>query len=94
MATIYGVGGSIATAQVTVAATATLIAAARPDRQQITVVNGSTVKVYVGGSAVTTGTGVELYGAEGASLSLGYTGPIYGIVATGTEAVSVVEVYG
>ena len=87
--------GKIATAQVTVATTAggTLIAAARPGRNAITVVNEGTTVVRLGTEGVTTATGALLPGVAGASFTLPFQGDLYGIVAAGTQLVSVVETY-
>jgi hypothetical protein len=85
--------GSIQTGQATVAATATLICAGLYGRGSVTIVNNGTVDVFIGGSAVTTGTGVLLPGTKGASLKLDTDADVYGIVGTGTQAVSYVETY-
>ena len=85
---------NFAPSQVSVAATATLIVAARSGRLTITVTNMSTTAVYLGGtSGVTTGTGLLLPGTVGATITLAYSGALYGIVATGTENVNAYELY-
>lgn len=92
-------GGAAATftpAQVSVATSATLIAAARtvaPARKLLIVVNTTTTAVYVGGSGVTTSTGLLLPGVVGASLTVPYTGALYGIVASGSATVTEAETY-
>lgn len=79
-----------ATGQVSVASTATLIIAAG-NRQGVLITNpSSTVTVYIGGSGVTTGNGQELL--PGNSITLPVVSAVYGIVATGTQVVSYVEV--
>jgi len=85
--------GTLATGQVSVGATATAIAAARAGRHQITVTNDSTTDVFLGGLGVTASTGVMLPGTKGASVTLPFTGALYGIVASGTETVSFTELY-
>lgn len=83
--------GGFNTNQATVGTTATVIAAARPGRKTITIVNGGTTDVYVGGASVTTSTGVLLTGTKGAGFTVDTEGPVYGIVASGTQAVSYLE---
>lgn len=82
---------AIAPSQVTVAATATQIAAARIGRTAITIENTGTVAVYIGNSNVTTTTGMLLPGVVGASITIAFSGAVYGIAATGTEPVTVLE---
>lgn len=84
-------GGSLnATGQVSVANTATQIIAANT-RQGVLITNpSSTVTVYIGGSGVTTGNGQELL--PGCSLTLPIVSAVYGIVATGSQTVSYVEI--
>ena len=84
--------------QVSVGATSTLIAAARTGvsgtgRVAITVVNAGTTPVYLGGSGVTTSTGALLPGVLGATVTINTTAAIYGIVTTGSEAVTEFETY-
>lgn len=81
----------LATSQVTIAATATsILAAAGQTRRKVTLVNHGTTAVYIGNSSsVSTTTGVLLNGAAGATLTLEYSGALYGIVAAGTQAISV-----
>ncbi len=84
---------TIATNQATVATTATLIAAARTGRVSITIINGGTTDVLVGGSGVTTANGLLLTGTKGASVTINTSAAVYGIVGTGTQAVSYLEAY-
>jgi hypothetical protein len=87
---LLNTGGLLnATGQVAVALTATQIIAANT-RQGLLITNPSTVTVFVGGSGVTASTGQELL--AGQSLSLPVTSAVYGIVATGTQTVSYLEV--
>lgn len=85
--------GNLATAQVSVGTTAGLIAAGRTARQTVTVVNTSTTDIYIGGSGVTTSSGLLLPGVKGASLTLAFTGALYGVVASGTATVTEAETY-
>jgi hypothetical protein len=84
----------IATGQVTVEDTATLIVAARHNRRAVLVINEGSTDVRVGVVDVDTATGALLTGVKGASVSIPTTAAVYGIVASGTQAVSYVEVYG
>ena len=80
-----------ATGQVSITNAATQIIAANSARSGVLITNPSTtVTVYVGLSGVTTSTGAIL--SPGASLTLPVTSAIYGIVATGSQTVSYVEV--
>lgn len=91
---LAGAGG-LATAQVTVVSTAggTLVAAARAGRRSVTVTNNGTIAVSLGGSGVTTSTGVVLPGVVGASVTFLFSGNLYGIAASATDSVSVAELY-
>ncbi len=83
-------GGINATGQVSVGSSATQIIAANT-RQAVLITNPSTtVTVYIGGSGVTTGNGQELL--PGTSITLPVVSAVYGIVATGSQTVSYVEV--
>lgn len=85
--------GNIATAQVTVGITATLIVAARTNRISATVVQTGTVVVYMGGANVTVLNGVPLGNTQYSTFTFQGGAAIYGIVATGTQTVAVVENY-
>lgn len=84
---------NLITNQVTVSTTATLLLASRPGRRQAVLVQLGTTDVFIGGSAVTTTTGVLLTGTKGATLTIETTGAIYGIVGAATQAVSVAETF-
>jgi hypothetical protein len=81
--------------QVTVASTTTLLAAARlvptAPRFRLTIVNHGTTAVFVGPSGVTASTGQLLAGVAGQALTYQFTGALYGITASGTQVVSVME---
>jgi hypothetical protein len=87
--------GGFDTSQVTVQSSgATLIAARRPGRNAITIINRGTVPVEIGNSsAVTTGAGAELPGVAGASLTIPTQAEVWGIAESATQSVSVVETY-
>jgi hypothetical protein len=89
--TTQAVGETVVSGQVTVGATATQIAHARPGRRSILIVNEGTTAVRIGPPGVTTGNGVLLPGAVGASIRLEGGGAVYGIVASGSQAVSFIE---
>lgn len=93
LATIPLGGGSLATGQVSVGTTATLIAPARAGRQSLLIVNEGTTVVRVGTASVATGTGAYLAGTAGQTLRMDTSGAVYGIVGSGTQTVSFVEIY-
>ena len=83
----------LTTTQVTVAATATLISAANPNRKFIEITNIGAQSVFLGASNVTTTTGHSI-GATTGSVTLSgvvSTAAIYGIVAATTSIVTVLE---
>lgn len=84
---------NIATAQVSVGATATLIAALRSGRRSITIEQLGTTAVYIGGASVTTSNGILLPGTAGSSVTLNTTAAIFGITASGSQSVAEVETY-
>ena len=84
---------NLATAQVSVAATATLIVAARTGRKEVTIVNHGATAVYLGPSGVATTTGQLLAGVAGEGITYSGGAAVYGIAATGSQTVSVAEVY-
>jgi type II secretory pathway component PulC len=86
--------GNLAAAPVTVGATATLIAAARAGRQTVTVTNeGTTAIRYSSNASMTSAQGALLPGVLGASVTLNFQGALYGITASGSQQVSVSELY-
>ena len=83
---------SFNTNQVTVLATATLIVGSNTGRKATVITNLGTTAVYLGpNSGVTTANGQLLPGVVGASISIPQTGPVWGIAATGTQAVSFLD---
>lgn len=79
------------TGQVSVGTTPTLIAASNGLRYALLITNiSSTVTVYIGNSAVTASNGQVL--GPGQSLTIPVVGPVYGVVASGTQTVSFIEV--
>jgi len=82
----------IASSQVTVAATATITAIARSNRQAVTIQNHGAVAAYCGpDNTVTTTTGFRLPGVDGASITIPSSAIVYCIVAAGSQVVSVIE---
>ena len=90
-----GSGGSatIATGQVSVAATATLIVAARSGRAKVLIVNHGSTDIYVGASGAATNTGALLLGVPGAVFEIETAAAVYGIASSGSQTVSYVEEY-
>ena len=84
--------GGFTTTTVTVAATATLIVAARKGRVAVTITNRGTTACDLDSQAtVTVGGNQILAGVAGASVTIPTQDAVYGIAATGTQAVSVLE---
>jgi hypothetical protein len=88
--------GSIATAQATVASTATQIVAARAGavgtgRIAVTIFNNGSATVYLGVSGVTTATGMVLL--PGAAMTVSTTAAVYGIVSSTSQPVSALETF-
>ena len=84
---------SFNTNQVTVQSTATLIVAQNTGRKAVVITNLGTTAVYIGSSSsVTTSNGQLLPGVVGASISIPQTGPVWGIAASSTEAVSFMDI--
>jgi hypothetical protein len=82
-----------AVSQVTVGTTATKIVSGIPGTDEVTIENLGTTDVYIGKSTVTTANGFLLPGTKGASITLGATQDIYGIVGAGTQAVSILVTF-
>lgn len=83
---------SFNTNQVTVLATSTLIVSGNNGRKAVVITNLGTTAVYIGpNSTVSTTNGQLLPGTVGASISIPQTGPVWGIAATGSEAVSFLD---
>jgi hypothetical protein len=87
---------SLATSQASIGATAASIVAARTGavgigRIAVTLYNNGSATVYVGASGVTTSTGIPL--APGAALTLNTTAAVYGIAASGTQTIGVLETF-
>jgi hypothetical protein len=86
---------NIATAQVVVGTSATLVAAARVDRNTLIVMESGgsgSAAVYYGPAGVTVSTGFTL-GTGAPALLLPYSGDLYAVVAASTQTVTVIEIY-
>lgn len=83
---------SFATAQVSVATSATQIVAARANRGSVKITNLGTNDVYIGVAGVTTTTGDLLPGTKGASIVVPTNVAVFGIAAA-AQSVSVMEVF-
>lgn len=86
-------GTELAASQVTVGTSPTLLVARRSPRGSVTVINLGTVDVWLGGSGVTATTGILLAGVKGQTVTLSTSAAVYAVVGTGTQAVSVAEVF-
>lgn len=84
---------AVATGQITVAATATVVVPVRTARKSITITNLGAVDVFIGAAGVTAATGHLLSGVKGQSITLATPAAISAIVGVGTQAVSFIEVY-
>lgn len=82
---------AVSATRVTVAATATVIFTARGGVSKVLIRNPTAVSVYIGGSGVTTATGFEIAAGDAVSVALEKQEAIYGIVASGTAIVHVLE---
>lgn len=84
----------LVTGQVTVAASATLVAAARSDRGSITIQNHSATDIFCDdASNVTISNGFRIPGVSGASWTAPVTTAIYCIATAGTATVSFTEIW-
>lgn len=84
---------TIGTGQASVATTETAVVAARNNRHAVMIINHGTTAVYLGPTGLTTSTGVLLAGVVGASITIPTQAAIFGVVASGTQTVSYVELY-
>ena len=83
---------ALRTAQVAAAATATQLAPARQNRIACILTMIGDANAFIGGSAVTTSTGALLLGTAGTQMTIPGSDAIYGIVASSTETISVLEI--
>ena len=88
--------GALATSQAPIGATASQIVAARTGapgtgRIAVTLYNAGAATVYFGPSGVTTSTGMPL--RAGATVSISTQAAVYGIAASGTQTLGIMETY-
>ena len=89
---VDGINSAIKPTAVTVGATATAIpATARKGRKSILVKNVGDASVYFGDDTVTTANGYPVAANGILELDLGENVVLYGIVATGTQEVRILE---
>jgi hypothetical protein len=82
----------VSSAQVTVTSTATALDQSTAGARSLLVRNRGAVAVYLGGSGVTTANGFQLDTGESVSVDiLGFGGGLYGIVASSTARVDVLQ---
>lgn len=82
---------AVATNQVDCSTTAEEVVSARGTRNNLLLVNQGGVEVYIGGSAVTTSTGIKL--GVGASLNIQTTAAIFGVTKMGSATIHYIEEY-
>jgi len=92
VASIIGTG-SIANAQVSVTSSSAQVVPARAGRRSLVIVNHGTTDVFLGTGTVTTANGLYLKGTSGASVSIPTSAAVNGIVASGTQTISYMEVF-
>ncbi len=85
--------GSIANNQVSVTTTSSTVVTSRAGRRSLLIVNHGTTDVFLGTGTVTTSNGLLLKGTAGASVSIPTSAAVNGIVASGTQTVSYLEVF-
>jgi len=88
------VPANLATAQVSVGASATQVVASRSGRSLLSVENTSTTDVYCGpANTVTTANGLLLPGTKGSSFNVAYTAAMWCITASGSATLTAAETF-
>lgn len=77
-----GGSGVIATGQVAVTTSDTLVCAARAGRNSVTISSASAVAFYVGATGVTSSTGLYVAAVAGASITLDTAAAVYAVGAS------------
>lgn len=77
--------GATKTDQVSVGATATLLAGKELGRRVLKVVNMGTEDVFIGDENVTTSNGYLLVGTKGAEVEVWTDGPVYAVAANAVD---------
>ena len=85
--------GTILTNQITITTTATQIVASRIGRRAVILASLGSNPLYIGAAGVTTSTGMLLPQGTMPPLAVPATSAIYGIMSSGTQVVSVLEVF-
>lgn len=81
-------------AQISLGATAAQIVTARTGRQTVTLINTGSTAFYIGPLAsVTPTSGVLIPAGVGVSITLPYSGALYGVTASGTATLNAYELY-
>lgn len=83
---------SINSSSVTVTTSATVLASAGSDHDDVVITNIGATEIYVGPSGVTTSVGFPVAAGGSLSVKLPAGESIYGVVASGTEACRVLKV--
>lgn len=83
---------TLRSAQVTVAATATELAPARAGRIACILTMIGDADAFIGPAGVTTSTGALLRGTAGTQMTIPGSDALYGVVASSTEVVGVLEI--
>lgn len=84
---------SIATGQATATTSASILVPARSGRISVTIENLGATDTFLGASGVTSSTGMLLVGTKGSAVTIYTQAAVYGIVGTGTQAVSFLETF-
>ena len=85
---------SLTTSQTSVTTSVTPLLVTRSSRVGVIIVNiTGSAAIYIGNSNVTSSNGHFLPGTSGASVYIPITCPIYAVSASGTQTVSVMEIY-
>jgi len=81
------------TGQASAGANAAVLVPARSGRNSVTIENLGTTDVFLGPSGVSATSGHLLPGVKGATITIPTSAAIYGVAATGTQAISFMETY-
>jgi hypothetical protein len=85
---------SLTTGQTSIGTAATLITTGIVGASYVLLHTSGNTTIYLGGSAVTTSTGLELHKANTVTLWLPQQDSLYGVVSSGTETVTFMHTGG
>ena len=85
------IGSGFNTGQVSITSTATQIIAANNNRMRLLITNLGTTALYLGGSGVTTATGLLVPGVVGYPVAIRSTAAVYAITASASQSISFLE---